>query len=53
MKERDATKFCVELKKTETEMLKSAYDEEGLSRTSVFGWHERFKEGRTLLQDDE
>jgi hypothetical protein len=49
-------KFCVELKKTATEtleMLKSVYDEEELSRTSVFEWHKRFKEWRTLLQDDE
>jgi transposase len=35
------------------EMLKSAYGEECLSRSSVFEWHKRFKEGRELLQDDE
>jgi transposase len=35
------------------EMLKSAYGEKCLSRTSVFEWHERFKEGRESLQDDE
>jgi hypothetical protein len=34
-------------------MLKSAYGEECLSRKSVFEWHERFKEGRELLEDDE
>jgi hypothetical protein len=39
---------------TETfETLESAYGEECLSRTSVFEWHKRFKEGRQSLQDDE
>jgi hypothetical protein len=46
-------KFCVKLNKTATEMLKSAYDEECLLRTSVFEWHKRFKEERESLQDDE
>jgi hypothetical protein len=39
--------FCVKLKKTVTEtfeMMKSAYSEEFLSRTSVSEWHERFKD---------
>jgi hypothetical protein len=39
MEHRAAIKFCVKLKKTATEkleMLKSAYSEECLSRTSVF-----------------
>jgi hypothetical protein len=35
------------------EMLKSAYGEECLSRTSVFEWHKRFKEGRESLEDNE
>jgi transposase len=35
------------------EMSKSAYGEECLSRPSMFEWHERFKEGRESLQDDE
>jgi hypothetical protein len=34
-------------------MLKYAYDEECLSRTSVFEWHKMFKEGRESLQGDE
>jgi hypothetical protein len=39
---------------TETfEMLKSAYGEECLSRTSVFEWHVRFKGWRESLQDNE
>jgi hypothetical protein len=48
--------FCVKLKKTATEtfeMLTSAYSEECLSRTSLFGWDKRFKDGREPLQDDE
>jgi transposase len=49
-------KLCVKLKTTATEtfeMLKSAYGGECLSRTGVFEWHRRFKEGRESLQDDE
>jgi hypothetical protein len=40
MEQRAAIRFCAKLKKTatETEMLKSAYGEECLSRTSVFQW---------------
>jgi hypothetical protein len=56
MEQRAWIKFCVKLKNTATEtfeMLKSAYGEECLSRTSVFEWHEWFKEGRESLQDDE
>jgi hypothetical protein len=34
-------------------MLQNAYGEKCLSRTGVFEWHERFKEGRESLQDDE
>jgi hypothetical protein len=52
MEQRAAIKFCVKLKKTATEtfgMLKSAYGEECLSRTNVFEWHKRFKEGRQSL----
>jgi hypothetical protein len=39
MEQRAAIKFCVKLQKTATEtfeMLKSAYNEECLSRTSMF-----------------
>jgi hypothetical protein len=49
-------KFCVKLEKTVTgtfEMLKGAYGAECLSRTSVSEWHDRFKDGRQSLQDDE
>jgi transposase len=56
MEQREWSKFCVQFKKTATgtvEMLKSAHGEECLSRTRVFEWHNRFKEGRESLQDDE
>jgi hypothetical protein len=45
MEQRAVIKFCAELKKTATEkfeMLKSAYNEECLSGTSVFEWHKRY-----------
>jgi hypothetical protein len=48
MEQSVAIKFYVELKKTATEtfeMLKRAYGEEFLLRTSVSEWHKRFKEG--------
>jgi hypothetical protein len=48
LEQRAVIKFCAKLKKTATEMfemLKSAYSEDCLSRTSVFEWHKRFKEG--------
>jgi hypothetical protein len=48
MEQRAEIKFCVKLKKTATdmfEMLKNAYGEECLLRTSVFEQHKRFKEG--------
>jgi hypothetical protein len=51
MDQRAAVKFCVKLKKTDTEtfeMLKSGYGEECLSRTRVFEWHERFKEAQKV-----
>jgi hypothetical protein len=47
MEQRTVIKICVKLKKTTTEtfeMLKSENGEECLSRTSVFEWHNRFKE---------
>jgi hypothetical protein len=48
--------FCVKSEDTATEIfqvLKSSYNEECLSRTRVFEWHKRFKEGRALLKEDE
>jgi hypothetical protein len=56
MEQREAIKFCVKLKKAATEtfeILKSAYDEECLSRTSVFECHKIFQEGPESLQVEE
>jgi hypothetical protein len=46
MEQTAVIKFCVKLKETATEtfeMLRSAYGEGCVSRTSVFEWHERLK----------
>ncbi|KAJ8940907.1 hypothetical protein NQ318_017498 [Aromia moschata] len=48
-------KFLVKLGKTLTEayaMLKEVYGNEGLSRSQVFEWFKRFKEGRETTEDD-
>jgi hypothetical protein len=34
-------------------MLKGSYGEECLSRASVSEWHDRFREGRDSLQDEQ
>lgn len=49
-------KFLVKLNKTATEsfcLLKQVYGEQSLSRSQVFEWHRRFKEGREDVEDDE
>jgi hypothetical protein len=49
-------KFCVKLLNppSETlEMLKTVYDESTVSKSNVFEWHERFREGREDLNGDE
>lgn len=49
-------KFCVKNGKSATEtlqMLQIAYGDDCLSRTQVFEWHRRFKEGREDVNDDE
>jgi hypothetical protein len=39
---------------TETlEMVRLAFGEHSLSRTTVFEWHSRFKAGRWAIEDDE
>jgi transposase len=48
-------KFCVKLGKMPTEsheMLQTAYGDDSLSRSSVFEWFKRFKDGHGDLQDD-
>lgn len=34
------------------ELLKQAYGDDALSRTTVFEWHRRFREGRQSAEDD-
>jgi hypothetical protein len=48
MEQRPVIKFCVKSKKRDIEtfeMLKSAFGEEFLSRTSVIEWYKRLEEG--------
>jgi transposase len=55
MEQRALIKFCIKLKTAATEtfeMLKRVYSEECSSRTSVFEWRKRFKEGRESLRDE-
>ncbi len=55
IEQRAATKFCVKLDHSATktsDMLKNAYSDASLSRTNVFDWHKRFREGRTSIADD-
>jgi transposase len=56
MEQRVNIKFCVKLGKTPTKtyrMLQTVYGDEALSRSSVFEWFKRFKDGREDLQDDQ
>jgi len=48
-------KFCFRLGKTFTEtfeMLQQAYGEDCLGRTQCHDWYQRFKSGRTSIEDD-
>jgi hypothetical protein len=48
-------KFCLKLGKTFTEtfqMLQQSYGEDCLSRTQCYEWYQRFKSGRTSIEDD-
>ena len=57
LEERYAIKFCFKLGKnaaTETYgMLPTVFGASGMNRASVFEWHQRFKEGRESVRDDE
>ena len=56
VEQRVNVKFCVKLRKSTTEMydlLKKVYGDECLSRTQVFEWFKRFKEGREETGDDQ
>ena len=53
---RYAIKFCFKLGKIATEtygMLQTAFRPFCMNRASVFEWHNRFKEGRESVRDDE
>ncbi|XP_043285125.1 histone-lysine N-methyltransferase SETMAR-like [Venturia canescens] len=55
MEQRAAIKCCFKLGKSGSEtyqMLKTAYGEDCLSRSKVFEWYGRFKNGRESLEDD-
>ena len=56
LEERYAIKFCFKLGKNATEtygMLQTAFGASCMNRASVFEWHERFKDGRESVRDDE
>ena len=56
VEQRVNVKFCVKLGKSATEMydmLKKEYGDECLSRTEVFEWFKRFKEGRKEIGSDQ
>ena len=56
LEERYTIKFCFKLGKNTTEtygMLQTAFQPSCMNRASVFEWHERFKEGRESMKDDE
>src|SRR5881396_404654 len=56
IEKRAAIKFCVKSGLGPCEMLdmmKRAYGEECLSKTTIFQWHKKFRKGRTALEDDE
>ena len=56
LEERYAIKFCFKLGKNDTEtygILQTAFEASCMNRESVFERHERFKEGRESVRDDE
>jgi len=55
LEQRINIKFCVNIGKSASEtsaLLTVAYGEYGVKKSSVFGWHRLFKEGREDVQDD-
>jgi len=54
--QRVAIKFCrkVDFSASKTVgLIQKAYGDAAFSRTSVFEWHKRFREGRESVKDDE
>ena len=55
-RKRHAIKFCLKLGKNTTKtygMLQTAFGPSCMNQASVIEWHERFKEGRESVRDDE
>ncbi|GBL69335.1 hypothetical protein AVEN_219743-1 [Araneus ventricosus] len=55
LEQRANIKFCVLLDKSPSEtllMLKKAYGNDAMKETTVYEWHNRFREGRTNIEDD-
>ena len=55
VEQRFKLKLLVRLGKTPTETLKllqEVYGDDAMSRTRLFEWHRRFKEGREEVEDD-
>jgi len=55
MEQRLAIKFCFEAGKSGTEtlqMVNFAYRDQALSRSNVFRWYGRFRDGREDTEDD-
>ena len=55
MEQRANIKFCFKLGKTFTEtleLMRQVYGDDCLSRTQVFMWYGRFKDGRENINDD-
>ena len=56
LEQRTNLKFLVRLGKTSSEcleLLQQVYGNNAMSRTCVFEWHKRFKEGREEVKDDQ
>ncbi|CAI9587884.1 unnamed protein product [Staurois parvus] len=55
LEQRMNIKLCVKMGKSASEtlvLLKEAYGEHSMKKSSVFEWHKRFKEGREDVHDD-
>ncbi|KAF0718345.1 protein GVQW3-like, partial [Aphis craccivora] len=53
--QRVCIKFCLKLGKNATEtytMIKTAFGDDSLSRSVIFEWFKRFKDGRQSTKDD-
>jgi len=54
--QRVAIKFCCKVSFSATknvELIQKAFGDAALSRTTIFEWHKRFREGRESVKDDE